>query len=198
MPKIDPLQAMVKLRTQAVGVGEVHTKHEARLFTKYLIQQGLVRALFLEGKSDDQEFFDENVQNPNQTQMEATLGRLGPDCQHKNSTLLVTVASYAIRSAIPVFLIDIQAGSVDFEAHKVDDSKIRETYGRITNFSTAGMTIRDSYAAGRFKTIVAHQLGGNRAGCVVLYGAEHFLGNQNHRPGASLAAQLNLDYVVFT
>ena len=197
MPLVSVQQAIARIRTHAIGVGEDHMKPDARDFTKGLIRHGLVEALFLEVHSDDQDFFDELAQDPNNPQLQAALGRMGPDWQHKNSTLLVTVASLAIRAGIPVFFLDVQAGQVDFAAHGVDDMKIEAKHGKINNFSKAGMTIRDAHAAGVFRKIVATRLGGRDAGCLLLYGGEHFLGNVHHRPGVSLADHLNLYYVLF-
>ena len=146
-------EAVSRLQTGALGVGEEHlSAAAAREFTKSLIEQGHVRALFLECNSDAQAAFDNEVKgnssNP-ASNIKQIVDNAGPQWFGAGLSL-GDVALVAVGKGIPVHFIDL---NIPRKTKKPNPAK------------------RDEHAADLFDKAAAGI--GGQAGCLVHYGMVH-------------------------
>src|SRR5262249_22836166 len=144
---------------------------------------GLVRALFLEGKSQYQ-FVVQNAQ-----QFGADYAKIEKECrglvapQHGSTVTVSQVAAQAVLRNVPVYCIDVYAS--DHGENSLKD------------WHQEGVQIRDKKAADLFNRCVNAKHGGNKRGCLVLFGAAHFTGtNGKWAKQDCLADYLHLCYVL--
>jgi hypothetical protein len=201
VPKIDEGLARDVLRKYPLGVGEHHDSDRARRFVVKLLREGRVRALFLEGDSDSQQCLNGLAKQKGEDVSGFAARCCGalhearlPDYM-KSGLFLGHVAAAAIIVNVPVYLIDTFARNY---RERVD--RIKSPLGKLEQTNKLGVKVRDWHACRTFKQHVANSLGGDRKGCLVLFGESHFTGeNKDLWEGKQLclADLLNLYYVLF-
>jgi len=165
------------LKGGALGVAEDHADRRPRNFTRELIQQGLVRRLFLECDSSDQPAINKAVKRPKDSpDYEAAIAKIvdesGPK-PYDNKVTLGEVAIFALKNLVPVHFIDLEIKS---KTHPGNVAK------------------RDEHAAELFKRITARH---GPVGCLLLFGGAHFVGGTDTYRGGGrcLGDLLDLSYV---
>ena len=96
------------LEHDALGVGENHEEPDARVFTRNLIQQGFVEALFLECHNTDQRNLNKALARPVESgDYELIIcGIVERSMWWDNLVNLGSVAACAGRNRVPVYLLD--------------------------------------------------------------------------------------------
>ncbi len=166
-------RAVITLQTHALGVGENHLFPEARDFTRVLIRQGHVKALFLEYPWSAQDYLNGALSRPSDSgDYELMVCGVFSRLLMENRTHLGCVAACAGRCGVPVYLID---------KHR-------------TGASRGELYLRDVMMAKKFK-LIAKALG-SEAHCLLLCGGSHFHGSAYYGYGG-LGRLLGIDYVLF-
>jgi hypothetical protein len=103
------------------------------------------------------------------------------------------VAAEALACGVPVYLIDSWAS---------DARNFARPGERVTQAERGGVWVRDQVAAGLFYDIVVNRLGGERKGCLILFGNAHFSGINRldykwRQRQLCLSERLLIDYVLF-
>jgi len=178
MDEVHYKAAARRLRGYALGVGEVHDERRARDVTVRLIREGLVRRLFLECNSNQQENLNAAVSKPKSTpnyeqDIAALVKTAGPN--YGNEVSLGEVATIALKSLVPVHFIDLDV------PHKTTPRNLEK---------------RDAHAAERFRAITGQT---GTVGCLILFGAHHLRGDRHLYRGTRkcLGELLDLGYVDF-
>lgn len=186
MPEISKADARAGLGKSGLGIGERHGNDDGRNFVLELLGEGRVRALFLEVKSHCQGVIEKAKQvKDDPLQLVGELGSLyGPE-HGGGDVRLSRLAARAITLNIPVYCIDVHASDHG-------DPWLKDAHKE-------AVQIRDQCAANLFRRCVNTWHGGNRAGCLLLFGAAHLTGTN---PGGwqgkqeCLADYLKLYYVL--
>ena len=189
MAKISKDLARRTLERSALGIGERHDADDGRRFTCELLNEPRrVRALFLEAKGRaslpairQANAVKQQGGTPTSIATEA-LGIIAPEYGGAK-VRIGHVAAVAIWRSIPVYCIDVHASDYAEESLK--------------DYMPKAVQVRDKVAAYLFKKIVERFLGGDKTGCLVLYGASHFTGTNTWAKQDCLADYLELDYVLF-
>lgn len=150
--------AATYLEDGAIGVGEDHTHRAGRDFATRLIEAGLVRNLFLEGKSSAQSSLDRAAKAARDSRSSARLKRVVNDAGPRYFSLPMTlgdVAAIARRKNVNIHLIDKDVA---------EEVGYKSKYERVA--------ARDFHAAERFARITAET---GTVGSMVLYGAVHLM-----------------------
>jgi hypothetical protein len=183
MPEITMNDVPSNLRIGPVGIGEAHDKPRGRAAAILLMKRKLVRAIFLEHPSWDQEKLDGALRLSSRLDRLVNIKQIvhGPQ-GYDNPVPLHIVAWAAMDGGIPIFLIDydLKAGS------------------------TKVIVRRDAHAARIFEQRTREtNIVGSKAGCLLLLGAMHFRpGMLDDRkpthttPADCLGELLNLNYAV--
>ena len=165
----------------ALGVGESHTDHRPREFVQGLIKRGLVWDLFLECDSDDQKAFNKAVAVARHSAdpldhelIKDLVDRSGPR-PYPNEVDLGDVVETALQRGVRVHFIDRYLRS---------------------STSPGKPAIRDAHAAKLFAEITETR---GTVGCLLLFGAAHFIGGTDTYRGGEpcLGKLLKLNYMVF-
>ena len=167
--------AVAQLAVGPLGVGEDHTDGRARTEVINLINAGLVQRLFLECDDIHQQELDNAVAGGNVATIAGVVTNRAP--QYGNPVPLGNVATAAMGGAnpIPMHFVDTQ----------------------VSNRGTRrNLILRDANAAANFRART--QVGGV-VGCLVLFGAHHFRGEQlmYGTQRRCLGQNLGLEYVDF-
>jgi hypothetical protein len=162
--KIDKTAAVAKLATGPLGIAESHDNSAARLFLVHLINQNLVKVLFLEIPKDQGRTFDTCL-------AKATLARQGglSDLEVRKELQLID-AYIPWGNDIPFSGLICQAMSSGVRVVFADRFFVRP---RLAS-EPPGMKTRNETVDKVFNE--ASWMSGNAAsaGCVILFGAEHF------------------------
>ena len=165
------------LQDGALGVADHHTDRLPRDLALRLIQDRLVRRLFLECDSTDEPKFNEAVtklqDSPQYEAISDIVDKAGPQ-PYDNDVTLGEVAVFALRNRVPVHFIDLE----------------------IKSKTKPGIpAIRDAHAADLFRKITRQH---GPKGCLVLYGGAHLIGGTETYRGDEpcLGQLLDLSYVL--
>jgi hypothetical protein len=163
-----------------------------------------VRALFLEGLQELQNDLDAAAKRSDDVSSHPEFESIcktamGATPEHGSTMHLSTVAAFAIRLHVDVHLIDTWVNDVR-KTQKLKPENERQM--KIQTTQTA-VYYRDVQAAVYFHRILLNRYAGQKARCLVLFGAAHFTGVNPGDGGwekqqRCLADMLKLDYVRFT
>ncbi len=167
-----------------------------------------MRALFLEGLNEQQGDLDDAAKRsekvPSHSEFQGLCtSAIGATPENGSPMHLSVVAAFAIRLKVAVHLIDTDTRTTSSQPSfaKKQEEKWPRREMRTQTTKTA-VHYRDLQAAAHFHRILLERYGGQKARCLVLFGAAHFTG-VNPEPGGwdqkqdCLGDRLKLDYVQF-
>lgn len=166
MPKREKNEARALLQSGALGIGEDHTKPDGRtLVIQLLGQPGLVKHLFVELTDQHIPLIAKAKELVEEGRPFAEIVRAAPnggefDCSITQAQVIAT----ALFNNIPVYAADHRSMARFPDRFKVRHTAIAENFKKVTNVQNA----------------CAHE----SAGCLLLWGSDHFVGIKEDKSDA--------------